>query len=202
MTINTQIIAFLFLMLGPFKIIAPFAKITKNATPALTRQIAFRAMLFSVMALLVAGFLGQRIISNYGIPLPILALSGGLILFLVALQGVIKQFSPIEQHEESDIIPTLKMAIIPLAFPTIVTPYGIAAVIAFVAVSPDLESKLSVGAAVVAIMALNLIVMLVTKYIYKFLAVALPILAAVLGVVQVALGLMIIYNQLKVLFNF
>ncbi len=37
--------------------------------------------------------------------------------------------------------------------------------------------------------------------ILAYLAVALPILGAVLGVVQVSLGLMIIYNSFKELFN-
>lgn len=31
---NSQIFALLFLMLGPFKILGPFVKITKNADPA------------------------------------------------------------------------------------------------------------------------------------------------------------------------
>ena len=87
-----HIFAFLFLMLGPFKIIAPFAKITQNATPALTRQIAFRSILFSSIALLLAAFLGGRVIGNFGIPLTILALSGGIVLFFVVLLNIIKQF--------------------------------------------------------------------------------------------------------------
>lgn len=192
---------FLFLMLGPFKIIGPFAKITKNAEPALTRRIAIRATLFSSMALLVAAFLGETILSKYGIPVPILALSAGIILFLVALLNVIQQFAPLEVHHEEVPPPTMSMAVSPLAFPTIVTPYGIAAVIVFLAVSPDLNSKLIVGATIVGIMVLNLIIMLVTRYVYKFLAVFLPILGAVLGVVQVALGVLIIHNQLKALIN-
>lgn len=192
---------FLFLMLGPFKIISPFAKITKNADPALTRRIAVRATLFSSMALLIAAFLGETILSKYGIPVPILALSAGIILFLVALLNIIQQFAPPEVHDEQAPPPAMNMAISPLAFPTIVTPYGIAAVIVFLTVSPDLNSKLIVGATIVGIMVLNLIVMLITRYVYKFLAVFLPILGAVLGVVQVALGVLIINNQLKTLIN-
>lgn len=202
MTLKMQMITFLFLMLGPFKIIGPFAKITRNATPKLTRQIAFRAMLFSIIALLLAAFLGESILSRYGIPLPILAFSVGLILFLVALQVIIQQFSPLEQEVHNELIPTLKMAVSPLAFPTIVTPYGIAAVIVFLAVSPDQETKFMVGGIVIGIMILNLFVMLITKYIFKFLALTLPILGAVLGVIQVALGLNIMYNQSRVLFHF
>jgi multiple antibiotic resistance protein len=194
-----QIFALLFLMFRPFKIIGPFARITQGADGKLTGQIAIRAMTFSSITLLLAAFLGNRIMSNFEIPVPILAISGGLILFLVALLNIIKQFSTPVSNEERVIVPTLHMAINPLAFPTIVTPYGIAAVIVFLSLSSDLESKLTVGAIVLAIMALNLILMLITRYIYKFLAVILALLGAILGIVQVALGLMIIYNQLRVL---
>ena len=84
-----QIFTFLFLMLGPFKIIGPFSKLTRGADPALTRQIALWAALFSSLALLVAAFLGEIFLEKYGIPIPILALSAGLILFLVALLGLV-----------------------------------------------------------------------------------------------------------------
>jgi multiple antibiotic resistance protein len=199
MPLKIHIFAFLFLMLGPFKIIGPFAKITQGADPKLTRQIAFRAMIFSSIALLLAAILGSRIMTNFTIPLPILAISGGLILFLVALLNIIKQFGTPTATQEKVITPTLDMAINPLAFPTIVTPYGIAAVIIFLALSPDLNSKLTVGAIVLAIMAVNLVFMLITRYIYKFLAVFLALLGAILGIVQVALGLMVIYNNLRIL---
>jgi multiple antibiotic resistance protein len=194
-----QIFAFLFLMLGPFKIIGPFAKITQGADTALTRQIAFRAIIFSSIALLLAAFLGARMMSNLNIPIPILALSGGIILFLVALLNIIKQFSPATEHFETSAAPTLNMAINPLAFPTIVTPYGIAAVIVFLALSPDLSGKITVGVVVLGIMILNLIIMLITRYIYKVLAIILSLLGAILGIVQVALGLNVIYNQFRIL---
>jgi multiple antibiotic resistance protein len=199
MPLKMQIFAFLFLMLGPFKIIGPFAKITQGADPKLTRQIAFRAMIFSSIALLLAAILGARIMNNFTIPLPILAISGGLILFLVALLNIIKQFGSPAVTQEKAITPTLDMAINPLAFPTIVTPYGIAAVIIFLALSPDLNSKLTVGVIVLTIMAVNLIFMLITRYIFKFLAVFLALLGAILGIVQVALGLMVIYNNIRIL---
>jgi len=197
MSVKMQVFTFLFLMLGPFKIIAPFMKITRNATPAFARQMAIRATLFSTITLIIAGILGQRIIGNYGIPIPILALSGGIILFLVALLNIIKQFEPPSLRQDTIETPTLSMAINPLAFPAIVTPYGIAALIVFMSVSPDLNSKLIVGATVLGIMVLNLAVMLVSRYIYRQLSVILALLGVILGVIQVALGLMIIVNQTK-----
>jgi multiple antibiotic resistance protein len=91
------------------------------------------------------------------------------------------------------------MAVNPLAFPTIVTPYGIAAVIIFLSMYPEPKDRLYIAVVVLSIMALNLIIMLITRYIYKFLAIFLSILGAILGIVQVALGLLVIYNQLKIL---
>lgn len=195
-----QVFTMLFLMLGPFKIIGPFFKITQGADAARTRQIAVWATLFSALALLIAGLLGESILRSYGIPLPILALAGGIILFLVALQSVLAQFQPAEPHPADPSValaPVMKVAMAPLAFPTIVTPYGIAAVVILVALGKAATDQLAIGAAVVAIMVLNLIVMLVARRLQTLFAIALPILGAVLGVVQVALGLDIIDNALR-----
>lgn len=198
-----QIFTFLFLMLGPFKIIGPFAKVTKGMDLVQTRKVALEAVLFSSIALLFAAFFGEMALVSYNIPLPVLALAAGLILFLVALINILKQFEPFEsENEKSETgvqpsISALKVALTPLAFPTIVTPYGIAALVVFLALSPDLQSQLTIGAIVLAIMLLNLIVMLLQRKIFFVLSIALPILGAVLGIIQVALGLRIIHNSLK-----
>ena len=197
-----QIFALLFLMLGPFKIIGPFLMVTRGADARLTRQIALFATTFSALALLIAGVLGESILSQFGIPLPVLALSGGIILFLVALKAVLEQFAPPEPHADGGAVPpeaAMKVALSPLAFPTIVTPYGIAALVVFLAFSQSLEDRLTIGAVVVAIMMLNLIVMLVARRLLPMLSIVMPIFGAVLGVVQVALGLQIINNALHTL---
>jgi len=202
MTPYTQILTFLFLMLGPFKIIVPFVKITANASLKLTRQIALKSTVFASIAIVIAGLLGEAILSKYGIPIPILSLAAGIVIFLVALKAVLEQFSEQEEHHVNDIVPTMKMAVSPLAFPTIVTPYGLAAIIIFLSIFPSNKDRLIIIAMVVGIMLLNLITMLLTKRIFKYLGIVLPILGAILGIVQIALGLNIIFNQLKILFEF
>lgn len=198
-----QVFTLLFLMLGPFKILGPFAKITKGMDDKATRHIALWGTLFASLALLVAAFLGESILRSYGIPLPILALSAGIILFLVALLNILHQFMPSASAHAGgdDAAPKspIRIALTHLAFPTIVTPYGIAALVVLLSLSPDLHGQLTVGAIVLTIMLLNLVFMLTERYILSALAVALPILGAVLGVVQVALGLQIIVNSLRAL---
>ena len=197
-----QFLPILILMLGPFKIIRPFSKATNDASETQTRQIAILSTIFAALGLLIAGFLGESILSSYGIPLPILVLTGGIILFLVALKNVLDQFEQHEPHKgEAKALPApvMKVALMPLAFPAIVTPYGIAALIVLLAFSDSQEGRLTIAAAVVATMILNLMVMLVARRLVIVLAFVLPILGAVLGVVQVALGLQIINNALQML---
>ncbi len=186
-----------FLMLGPLKIIAPFARLTQGADVWLAHRIAWRAMLFSIFALLLAALVGESFLQRYNMPLPVLALAGGIVLFLVALQGILQQFTPPAPSAGAAAPATLRMAITPIAFPTIVTPYGIAALIVFVALSPDWHGRLVIGGILLGIMLLNVAAMLLARHILRFLGVFLQILGAVLGIIQVALGLQIILNSLR-----
>ena len=192
-----QVFTLLFLMLGPFKILGPFADLTNGADERQARRIAVMGIAFACAALLVAAFLGGALLASYRIPVPVMARAGGLILLLVALKNLLEQF---QTNPESDRgaapAPGIREALMPLAFPTIVTPYGIAALVVLMAISPDAHGRSVVGGIVVAIMLTNLVFMLLARKIMPVMGIVLPILGAVLGVVQVALGLQIINNAL------
>jgi hypothetical protein len=101
-----QIFTFLFLMLGPFKIIEPFSRITKGADTKFIRGIALLSTLFSSLALLIAGLFGELFLHEYGIPPPVLALSAAIIVFLVALLNILKQFALPTSQSEGPVGPT------------------------------------------------------------------------------------------------
>ncbi len=192
-----QIFTLLFLMLGPFKIIGPFAQLTKGADNRQAHRIAGLSIAFASAALLVAALLGRSLLESYRIPVPVMALSGGLILFLVALKNLLQQFQMDAAADQTAApVPGLRQALMPLAFPTIVTPYGIAALVVMMAISADAQGRWMVGGIVIAIMLANLVVMMLARKIMPVMGIVLPILGAVLGVVQVALGLQIINNAL------
>ena len=126
----------------------------------------------------------------------------GVILFLVAIRTVLEQFAAPEPSADEVALEgqaVVKLALRPLAFPGIVTPYGIAALVVFLAFSQSVEARLTIAAAVVGIMALNLVFMLAARRLQVVFALALPVLGAVLGVVQVALGLQIMNIALRAL---
>ncbi|OAP41585.1 multiple antibiotic transporter [Sinorhizobium glycinis] len=157
--------------------------------------------MFSAAALALAGVLGRSMLENFEISLPVLALTGGVILFLVALQTVLQQSAgAVNFPKWADQPPDLKLAFTPLAFPTIVTPYGIAAVIVFATLAGNrYDAELTVAGIVLLILTLDWTAMLFAETILKWVGTALQVFAVVLGVTQVALGLQVILHSLAMI---
>ena len=195
-----KIFVLLFLMLGPIKILVPFVGMTDGADAVFRRQLAGRAVLFSAAALAIAGLVGRSMLANFNIPVSVLALTAGLVLFLVALQTVLQQFSGHMPPAAGRPPPELKQAFSPLAFPIIVTPYGIAAIIVFVALAQDDGAlKLAIVEVTALILLLDWLAMLFAHLILKWLGVVLQVFAVVLGVTQIALGLHVIIQSLAMI---
>ncbi|MDL2410253.1 MarC family protein [Rhizobium calliandrae] len=196
-----KIFFMLFLMLGPIKILVPFVAMTSNCNRRFRRRMAARAILFSAAALAIAGLLGRTMLENFEISLPVLAMTGGIILFLVALQTVLQQSPSMPVlSTEADKPPDLKLALTPLAFPTIVTPYGVAAVIVFATLAAGRQVEgLTVTTIVLLILALDWVAMLFAETILSWIGTLLQVLAVVLGVTQAALGLQIILHSFSMI---
>lgn len=191
----------LFLMLGPIKILLPFVAITAGADRTFRNRLATRAIIFSAAALALAGIFGRGIMANFNVSLPVLALAGGLVLFLVALQTVLQQTLGSSQGLRLfEGQPGMHLARSPLAFPIIVTPYGIAALIVFATLAEgDHRVELMIATIVLAILAMNWVAMIFAEQILKWIGTALQIFAVVLGIAQVAIGLQVIVQSLRML---
>ena len=81
-------------MLGPVKIVGPFAAHTAGMNRSELRKTAFRAIGFASAGGLAAAVVGQHALASWGIPPAVLHLTAGLILLLVALKSVLAQYEP------------------------------------------------------------------------------------------------------------
>ena len=93
--------------------------------------------------------------------------------------------------------PTLAHAFSPLACPTIVTPYGVAAVIILISLAPTTEIRLMVAGVVYFILFLDWLAMLVAHTIVRWFSPLLLLLGVILGVNQVALGLQLMRGGMQ-----
>jgi multiple antibiotic resistance protein len=190
-------LAFFFLMLGPIKVLGPFVTMTEHVDNSFRTRLAIRATIFSCLALVVAALIGERSLEDYGVSLDVLALTGGLVLAVVACQTILEQFQP-NQTIEADPLP-LDVAVVRLAFPIVITPYGIAAVIIFTAIAPDTWTKITVMAMALGVLLLDLIAMLFARPLLKWLGAPLLIMGVVLAIIQLAIGVQIVLRNLAAL---
>ncbi len=195
----SQVFVLFFVMLGPIKIIVPFARMTQEAAAPACRGLAFRAFAIASVTTLIAAAIGRAILENWHVSLGALLIAGGVILFLVALKQVLQQYASSTETEATRTGDTVQAsAAIRLAFPTIVTPYGIAAVIVVLSVAPDRRYEIGVAAALVGVMLLNLLAMLYARGILRVVGtMPLQIVGAMLSVLQVALGVQMILGGLR-----
>lgn len=191
-----EIFALFVVTLGPFKLLGPFAAQTQNLEPAMLRSVALRAFLLSLVVLGAGGYAGRELAAFWTISRPALLIATGIIFFLVALNLVLEQYEPPQSPQRA--LPAEPMAAaLQLTFPTLVPPYGVAALIALLAATRDVFREGMIFGAVFAVMLLNLGAMLVARRVMQGAALlALRLLAAVLGVLQVALAVEIILRAL------
>lgn len=185
-----------FLMLGPVKILAPFAAMTSGVEVSEARRIALKAIGFACIAGLIAAIMGQNILVSWGISPAMLHFAAGIILLLVALGAVLAQYKPGVEPAAPPANPG-KLALSPLAFPTILTPYGIGIFILLLALTGDRQRELQIAGLFVLVMGLNLLVMWFARPIVRRGHVVLALFGAVVGVLQVALAVKMMVESLR-----
>ena len=177
-----------FITLGPLKVLGPFAQLTREVDETTMRQIAVRAFVLAVIAVMSGGLAGRVLLDYWGISSSAMLLSGGVIFALVGLSLVLEQYQP--AHPVPPPLPSEPMAAaMRITFPTVVTPYGIAALIVVLTNSRDAERIGTTLALLLGVMVLNLLTMLYGRRIMGGATVmVLQVIGAVLGVLQVAIA--------------
>lgn len=191
---TANVMLLFFIMLGPVKILAPFHRATATMEPKAVRRMAIKVALISAATLLIAGLVGSAMMQKWRITVPVMELTGGIVFLLVALKQVMEQYGDPAPPAGTDSEPRLMH----LVFPIVVTPYGIAALIALMALSTDTSRSTTLLAGVMAVMAINLVAMMFVRQVMRGVGpLLLQIFGAVLAVQQVALALQLVVVALK-----
>jgi multiple antibiotic resistance protein len=192
----SEILTFLFVMVGPLRILGPFAKLTGHFTEDQRRQLALQTAGLATVALIAGAFLGSRILSKWHVTPGALVIAGAVILFLVAI-SLIMQSSGVaaESRRADDSLgePDVARA----CFSAIATPYGIALLVALFSLQP--QSIPMIVGALLTVIALDLLTMLYASKIVHWLGAPLQVLGSVLGILQVALSIQLMYVGFRLL---
>ena len=184
--------------LGPLKILGPFVQRTHDLDEAMVRKVAIWAFVIATIAAVAGSALGRILAANWHVSTASLAITAGVIFFLVALKQLLQGYEPHAPVAAPPLPASPVAAAAMLLFPIVLTPYGIATVIVLLASNRDAERIATVIGLLVLVMILNLLAMLYARRILVgFTMIVLQVLGAILGVLQVGLAVEFIVYGLR-----
>ena len=145
-TVLLTTFATLVVILDPMGLMPVFLGLTSKLSRTAQRKAAFQASLVSFGVILAFAFLGQQILRALHISMESLKLSGGVLLFLVAMELLTS--SDMEQPDTGD--DAVNVALVPLGIPLLAGPGAIVAVMVSMAQAHTVGSIVGVVGAVVA----------------------------------------------------
>ena len=195
-----EIFTVFFVTLGPLKILGPFVQRTRGIDESTARQIAWWTFVVATLGILAGGLLGCMLLEKWHVSIPALRLAGGIVFFMVALRQLLEQYEPAQVVAMEPLPARPIVAASRLVFPMVLTPYGVAVVIALLAASDDMRRITTILGLVVFVMALDLLAMwFARRMLVGFTVVVLQVLGAVLAVLQMALSVQFILGGLRAL---
>ncbi|GAB4273393.1 MAG: MarC family protein [Methylomicrobium sp.] len=197
--IATVALTVLFTTVGPFDVAAVFAALTVGASPADRKLYALRGTLIATVILLLFALAGDVLLQRLGISIAALRTSGGILLFLIALDMVFVRASgavTATSKETDEARLKRDISVFPLATPLIAGPGAMGAVILLMAdANGDFYRQLVIIAALLTIMALTLSILLAAAQIDRVLGVTgIQVLTRVFGILLAALAVQFIFD--------
>lgn len=130
----------IFAIIDPFGYVPIFLTMTAKDSEEQRRKMLKKACGTAFVVLTSSAFLGNAVLRFFGISIPALQISGGLILLVIAFEmvKVIPTPEKITAHEESEGREKEDISIIPLAIPMLSGPASIASVVVLSAKSDSI----------------------------------------------------------------
>ncbi len=181
-----ELFMLLFTLAGPIKMIPVFYGVAARIDPAERRKFAIKAALIAFGGIVLAALMGGAQLSKVGISREALGTAAGLVLAIVGLMPLIG----IEKAPPSEGTPDA----LGFAFPTILAPHTFGLIILYTLYANTQADMIGVVATGGALMALNLAAMLGSGWIMAKIGMTpLKVFGAVFGIIQLALGVQILF---------
>lgn len=179
-----------FLTLGPLRAIPTFAMLSHAMETKARHALAVKATVIVVITVCLIAFVGRAVLEFWGVSLRAVAIAGGVIFLLSALQ-VVFTFGHTAATPQGP--PPADPALSPLAVPNIVTPFGIAAILVYMMIARDNQVQYVVLGVMAVMIVLDFLGMWFAHQIMALCGLSiLQVIAWIFAVMQAALAVQII----------
>ncbi|WP_413577592.1 MarC family protein [Bdellovibrio sp. HCB290] len=194
----SELFTVFFVMVGPLEHLMPFVRTTKNMTVDQIQKLSVSSFLIVVPVMTVMGLFGRQLLHEWKIPIPVLQLTAGIVFFIMALKLLIgkPEVAAVEVAKSDD--PQIDP--LTMALRVIINPYACGTLIVLLASSHEFERTLLILTMLIANLFLDCLALRYVRILMgKAGQIVMRILGAVLGIMQAALAVTIIYLTLKMM---
>ncbi|MBU3005541.1 MarC family protein [Paraglaciecola arctica] len=194
-----------FAVVDPIGTIPVFIAVTDKYEPKIKRRVALISSIVSACILLFFIVAGEVLLRALSIPLPAFQISGGIVLFLFALNMIFGESKPEEEikllsqsHRET--------AIFPLAVPSIASPGAMLAAVLLTKNSVfTIWEQMQTALVVLSVLLLTYVLMLLSGFIVRFIGSSgASVISRVMGLILTAIATTNIlsgFNEYNILFQ-
>ncbi len=193
----------LFVIVDPIGIAPVFAGLTQGTTTSHKRKMAIKGTVVGTLILVFFALIGESFLGALGISMDALRVSGGIMLFIIALEMVFEKRSERKQDAADRLDEYFEdISVFPVALPLLAGPGSIATVMLLVANNDgDVAAQGAILAALGLVMLITLIVFFVAGRVMDFLGPTVnAVLTRLLGVILAALAAQYVLDGLKATF--
>jgi multiple antibiotic resistance protein len=188
----------LFVIVDPIALAPLFIALTQGMSIAHRRAVAFRACVIAAVLMTLFGLLGDKILSVIGISMPAFRISGGILLFVTALDMLFERRTQRREGQHAD--PAHDPSVFPLATPLIAGPGAFTTMILLVNNSPatGLAHTLAIHAVMLAVIASAFVFFLAAPVIERLLGrTGIVVITRLLGMLLAALSVQFVLDGIR-----
>lgn len=186
----------LFLVIDPLGLLPVFISLTQDHTKTRT-GIALRACVIAVAILLLFAGFGEKLLNFIGIGMPAFRISGGLLLFLTAVEMLFSKRAE-RREEQSEEDSGEDPAVFPLAMPLIAGPGAMATMILIAGdVREEFNAMLVGSAAMLCVITITFLLFLTSSFVERLLRkTGIKVISKLMGLLLAALSVQFIVDGL------
>ncbi|HRO13202.1 MarC family protein [Amaricoccus sp.] len=186
----------LFVIIDPIGLAPLFIALTQGMTEAERERVGRRALVLSFLLLAAFGLFGERLLTGIGISLPAFRISGGLLLFLTALDMLFERRTDRRERKAGE-APS-DPSVFPLAMPLIAGPGALTTMILLTSRHSDPASLVGINLVMLAVLLLTYLAFRLSRVFARALGhTGILVLTRLFGILLAALSVQFVLDGLR-----
>ncbi|SMX28617.1 hypothetical protein TRP8649_02742 [Pelagimonas phthalicica] len=196
-TFLITVFATLFVVIDPIGLTTVFIALTQGTSVAHRRSVAIRACLVAAAILTLFAFLGENVLGFIGISMPAFRISGGILLFLTALDMLFERRTK-RREDRADEEEFPDPSVFPIAIPLLAGPGSIATMILLAGQANGAAEMAGILAIMVGVLVIGLVFFLLAGSIERALGrTGIVVTTRLLGMLLAALSVQFVLDGLR-----